>query len=129
VTSACSTEPSDTTTESEAVTTPASEGVAEAGDVEGVGEVVVYRPGMIDTGLTAGDVPRWPGPAPADFLDPHPPSGERGTLTGDDAAAVYREAQENPETLLTDGRAPRDATGALWWVDHHVEWLVVDPVG
>lgn len=90
-------------------------------------EVVVYRPGAIDNNLTAEDVPAWPGPDPSEFLEPDPPSGERGTISGDDAAAVYRAAQENPETLLHDGKEPRDITGAVWWVDDHAEWLVVGP--
>lgn len=90
-------------------------------------EVVVHRPGAIDNNLTAEDVPAWPGPDPGDFLEPDPPSGERGTISGDDAAAVYRAAQEIPGTLLQDGQEPRDVTGAIWWVDDHAEWLVVDP--
>ncbi|WP_291477247.1 hypothetical protein [Corynebacterium sp.] len=110
---ATSTSPSDTTDEA-ASTVPE--------------EVVVHRPGMIDNNLTAEDVPHWPGPDPADFLAPGPSSGERGALTGDDATAVYRAAQENPETLLQEGQAPRDADGAFWWVDDHAEWLVVEPV-
>lgn len=90
-------------------------------------EVVVHRPGAIDNNLTAEDLPAWPGPKPGDFLEPDPPSGERGTISGDDAAAVYRAAQGTPEMLLQDGQEPRDITGAIWWVDDHAEWLVVDP--
>ncbi|MGJ0183644.1 hypothetical protein [Corynebacterium glyciniphilum] len=89
--------------------------------------VVVYRPGAIDNNFTADDVPAWPGPDPSDVLEPNPPSGERGTISGDDAAAVYQAALENPETLLQDGQAPRDVTGAVWWVNNHAEWLVVEP--
>lgn len=106
-------------TTSDAASEPAPESVPD--------EVVVHRPGAIDNNFTAEDVPAWPGPDPSEFLAPDAPSGERGTISGDDAAAVYRAAQGNPETLLQDGQEPRDITGAVWWVDDHAEWLVVEP--
>ncbi|WP_420099005.1 hypothetical protein [Corynebacterium sp.] len=56
-----------------------------------------------------------------------PPSGERGTISGDEAAEVYRAAQENPGTLLPDGQPPRDVTDAVWWVGDEAQWLVVEP--
>lgn len=90
-------------------------------------ELVIYRPGMVDTELTADDLPHWPGPDPAEFLEPDAPSGERGTISGTDAATVYDVAQENPETLLEEHQAPADADEALWWVDGQADWLVIEP--
>lgn len=91
------------------------------------GTVTVFRPGMLDTDLSPGDVPDWPGPAPADFLGPGSPSCERGELTGEDAELVHDAAVDHPEALLQDGQDPREASGALWSVDDNIEWLVVEP--
>ncbi|MEJ6549804.1 hypothetical protein PQI66_09640 [Corynebacterium sp. USCH3] len=130
VVSACSAgDRTDAPSSSRTATTP----VAETEQVpEQVAEpvpdtVVVHRPGMLDTALTAGDVPAWPGPDPAEFLEPDPPSGERGTISGDEAAEMYRAAQENPGTLLPDGQSPRDITDAVWWLGDEAQWLVVEP--
>lgn len=92
--------------------------------------VIVYRPAMLDTGLTVDDVPQWPGPDPSEFLE-NPPaggitSGESGTLTGNDAHTVYRAAR-NRDVLLQEGQDPIDVTDALWAVDGDVQWLVVAP--
>lgn len=124
--SACS---ADDQTDAQPSSSTATTSVAESEQVtEPVPDtVVVYRPGAIDNNFTADEVPAWPGPDPSDVLEPNPPSGERGTISGDDAAAVYQAALENPETLLQDGQAPRDVTGAVWWVNNHAEWLVVEP--
>lgn len=76
--------------------------------------VVVHRPGFIDTNISPDDVPAWPGPHPSEFLEPSPPSGERGEITGDRAGAVHVAALDNPD--------------AIWNVGGTVQWLVVDPL-
>ncbi|WP_255312533.1 hypothetical protein [Rhodococcus tukisamuensis] len=75
-------------------------------------KVVVHRPGLIDTDISPAAVPAWPGPHPSEFLEPSPPSGESGEIAGDQAAAVYVAALDNPD--------------ALWNVGGIVQWLVVD---
>ncbi|MGP9723603.1 hypothetical protein ACT3SZ_06265 [Corynebacterium sp. AOP40-9SA-29] len=88
-------------------------------------DITVYRPGMLDNDLTQDDVPLWPGPDPDDFLSPHPPSGESGELSGDDAEVVYQAALDNPGSLLEEGQDPSDMMSAVWWVDGGAQWLVV----
>ena len=76
--------------------------------------VSVDQPGLVDTGIPAGELPAWPGPAPSEFLRPSPPSGQSGEIVGAQAAAVYVAARDNPD--------------ALWNVDGIVQWLVVSPL-
>jgi hypothetical protein len=76
--------------------------------------VAVHRPAFIDTDISADDVPAWPGPDPYEFLEPSPPSGESGEITGAQAGAAYMAALDNPD--------------ALWNVGGTVQWLVVDPL-
>lgn len=90
--------------------------------------VLVHRPGMVDLDPDSVHALTWPGPDPAEFLGPDPPSGEKGELTGEDAEAVYRAALDHPDALLTDGQDPGDLDAALWRVDRDVQWLVVEPV-
>ena len=74
--------------------------------------VLVQRPGLIDTDISAFDVPVWQGPDPSEFLAPSPPSGESGVITGDRAGVVHLAALDNPR--------------ALWNVGGTVQWLVVE---
>ncbi|WP_458682567.1 hypothetical protein [Prescottella equi] len=76
--------------------------------------VVVHQPGYVDIGFSADDVPVWPGPDPYEFLEPSPPSGLSGEITGERAEAVYAAALDNP--------------GDFWNVGGIVRWLVVDPL-
>jgi hypothetical protein len=76
--------------------------------------VTVHRPGFIDTDLSPDDVPAWPGPHPAEFLEPSPPSGASGRIAGEQARAAYVAALDNPD--------------ALWNVGGTVQWLVVNPL-
>lgn len=73
--------------------------------------VTVCRPGFVDTGLVAEDLPVWPGPDPAEFLE-LTPTGECGDLEDEQGTDVYVAAFDNPD--------------ALWNVGGTVEWLVVD---
>ncbi len=96
------------------------EAIAAARGFTGDGEayvpdrVSVSRPYMVDTAVHAEDLPVWPGPDPSEILRPPADGPERGTVDGDDAAALYSAALENPP--------------ALWNVDGTVQLLVVDPV-
>ncbi|RVW02425.1 hypothetical protein EF834_12665 [Rhodococcus spongiicola] len=76
--------------------------------------VSVCRPALVDTPISADELPVWPGPDPSEFLEPNPPSGECGEIGGEQASAVYLAALDNPD--------------ALWNVDGIVRWLVVDPL-
>ncbi|WP_404315979.1 hypothetical protein [Prescottella equi] len=76
--------------------------------------VVVHQPGFVDIGFSAEEVPVWPGPDPYEFLEPSPPSGSRGEITGEQAEVVYAAALDNP--------------GDLWNVGGIVRWLVVEPL-
>ncbi|NKR99727.1 hypothetical protein GS528_00705 [Rhodococcus hoagii] len=76
--------------------------------------VVVHQPGFVDIGFSAEEVPVWPGPDPYEFLEPSPPSGSRGEITGERAEVVYAAALDNP--------------GDLWNVGGIVRWLVVEPL-
>ena len=96
--------------------------------------VLVCQPGMVDTALTADDVPAWPGPPPSEFEMPAASPVVRGcgTLTGPVAHAVYQAALAHPAALLDEGRLERgeglsDTSDALWGVDGLVEWIVVEP--
>lgn len=87
---------------------------------------------MVDTALTADDVPEWPGPAPSEFMEPDNPSGLCGTLTGPEANVVYEAALEHPTALLEegqleDGEILNDAPSALWESEGVIVWLVVEP--
>lgn len=90
-------------------------------------QVIVHRPGFIDTYLTVDDVPAWPGPAPEEFLQPSPPSGMSGTLTGPQAQVAYEAALEHPDALIEEGEDPNEATAAFWGFEGIVLWLVVEP--
>lgn len=95
-------------------------------------QVIVYRPGMLDTSLTVDDVPQWPGPDPSEFLE-NPrageiTSGESGWLSGQEAHAVYDAALEH-DALLQDGQEPDELTGAIWAAEGEAQWLVVEPQG
>lgn len=95
-------------------------------------EVIVCQPGMVDTALTADDVPEWPGPAPSEFMEPNYPSGLCGTLTGPEAKDVYDAALGHPTALLEegqlgDGEILNDAPNALWASEGVIVWLVVEP--
>lgn len=76
--------------------------------------VVVHQPGFVDIAFPADEVPVWPGPDPYEFLEPSPPSGESGEITGEQAEAVYAASLDNP--------------GDLWNIRGIVWWLVVDPL-
>ena len=91
-------------------------------------EVTVCEPGLIDTAMSPHDVPAWPGPRPVDFMEPAPPSGACGTLTGDEARLVWEAASDHPDALLEEDEEPGDATDALWSLDGVVVWLVVETV-
>lgn len=90
-------------------------------------QVIVYRPGFIDTYLTVDDVPAWPGPDPSEFLQPDPPSGMSGTLTGPEAQVAYEAALDHPDALIEEGADPDNATAAFWGFEGIVLWLVVEP--
>jgi hypothetical protein len=74
--------------------------------------VLVQRPGLIDTDISAVEVPMWQGPDPSEFLAPNPPSGESGVITGERAGVVHLASLDNPR--------------ALWNVGGTVQWLVVE---
>lgn len=95
---------------------------------KGPASVIVYRPGVIDVDPDSVDAPDWPGPEPSEFLELDPTSGEKGELTGEDAATVYRAVLDHPDALLADGQDPGDLDGALWRVDQDIQLLVVEPV-
>lgn len=114
--------PSTETTSTEA--TPTSETTNERTAPD---RVIVYQPGFIDTYLTVDDVPAWPGPDPSEFLQPDPPSGMSGTLTGPEAKVAYEAALEHPDALIEEGADPDNATAAFWGFEGIVLWLVVEP--
>lgn len=95
-------------------------------------QVVVCQPGLVDTTATVDDVPAWPGPAPSEFMEPTPPSGACGTLTGEQAQVAYDAAVQHPAALLEEGRLDHDrdlsdTTDALWASEGVVAWIVVEP--
>lgn len=108
--------------------TSAAQEAAEAEELAVPREVIVCEPGLIDTNATVDDVPRWPGPKPADFMSPTPPSGMCGTLTGDEAKVVYEAALENPAAILEEGQQPDDPAGGMWGLGTVVVLLSVEPV-
>jgi len=96
--------------------------------------VIVCQPGMVDTALTADDVPAWPGPPPAEFELPAPTPAPRGCgmLTGPQARTVYEAAVAHPAALLEEGHLESgddlsDTSDALWGLDGMVVWIVVEP--
>lgn len=91
-------------------------------------EVRVCQPGLVDTAATVDDVPKWPGPEPADFMTITPSSGTCGTLTGEDARAVYEAALDHPGAIFEEGQQPGDPAGGLWGLDTVVVLLSVEPI-
>lgn len=94
--------------------------------------VIVCQPGMVDTALTADDVPEWPGPPPSEFIEPDHPLGPCGTLTGSQAKGAYEAAVNHPVALLEEGRLEQgdtlsDTLDALWSSEGVIIWLVVVP--
>lgn len=104
------------------LTTTSHEGPA------GPREVIVCKPGLVDTGATVDDVPEWPGPRPEDFMSPASASGTCGTLAGEDSRIVYEAALDNPGAILEEGQRPGDPAGGLWGLGTVVVLLSVEPV-
>lgn len=92
--------------------TAAADGVGSGRSVLVPDRVTVYRPGLVDLDPAEVDVPVWPGPDPAEFLQPNPPRGEKGELTGEQVLLAYLAALDNAD--------------ALWNVDGTVQWLVIN---
>lgn len=91
--------------------------------------LVVYRPAMVDTPLTAAELPEWPGPAPAELLTPDPagPAPESGTITAREAVTQVWDAAVDNDAVLEDGQRPTEVDGGLWAVEGDVDWLVLAP--
>lgn len=115
-----------TAAQTTAAQTAAAPATAEKGAVPD--EVRVCQPGLVDTAATVDDVPKWPGPKPADFMTITPSSGTCGTLTGEDARVVYEAALDNPGAILEEGQQPGDPAGGLWGLDTVVVLLSVEPI-
>ncbi|MDV8003052.1 hypothetical protein [Rhodococcus sp. IEGM 1408] len=94
--------------------------------------VIVCEPGVLETALTVNVVPKWPGPAPPEFMESNYPSGLCGTLTGPEVKDVYEAALKHPTALLDEGKLGRGeslsgAPVALWASEGEIVWLVIEP--
>lgn len=91
--------------------------------------LIVYRPAMVDTQLTPADLPDWPGPDPAELLEPDPdgPAPESGTITAPDTVRRVLGAAADNDAVMEPGQRPDEVDGGLWATGQGVQWLVVAP--